>query len=261
MCTLTLVTRNDGYLLAMNRDERIARGAGTAPETCDGDGTRVVYPTDGAGGTWIGTNDRGITLALLNWHRSGQLPVDPTRVQSRGKLIPAVADSHTLADVTGALDVLDLEWMQPFRLVGIFPSERAVREWKWSSPTLETVLHSWEWQHWYSSSLSDEDALRSRGATCREVWNEADAGSSAWLRRLHGSHAGGALSVCVHRGEVGTLSYTEISCSPGQVDMEHFFGNPCSIEKTVSASLERVADKPTPSPLIATMPSATVESR
>ena len=189
MCTLTLVTKNDGCLLAMNRDEKIARGAGTAPETRSCDGTRAIYPTDGAGGTWIAANDRGITLALLNWHLPGQLPADSTRAQSRGKLIPALADSHTLADVAGTLNILDLDQMQSFRMVGIFPSGRAVHEWRWNSPTLETVVHSWEPRHWFSSSISDEEALRSRGAICAAATGCAHACS----RARSGSRGGGSL--------------------------------------------------------------------
>ena len=53
MCTLTLVTRNDTYVMAMNRDEKIARGAGLPPETCELGGTKATYPSDGAGGTAV----------------------------------------------------------------------------------------------------------------------------------------------------------------------------------------------------------------
>jgi hypothetical protein len=35
MCTLTLVPQENGYYLAMNRDERIARGVGTPPQRID----------------------------------------------------------------------------------------------------------------------------------------------------------------------------------------------------------------------------------
>jgi hypothetical protein len=68
MCTLTVVTRNHAYLMAMNRDEKIARGAGFPPEIHEFEGTKAIYPSDGDGGTWFATNDYGITLALLNWN-------------------------------------------------------------------------------------------------------------------------------------------------------------------------------------------------
>jgi len=57
MCSLSVITRNDGYLLAMNRDERIARGAGSPPDIHEFEGAKAVYPSDGDGGTWCATND------------------------------------------------------------------------------------------------------------------------------------------------------------------------------------------------------------
>ena len=50
MCTLTVVTRNDTYLLAMNRDEKISRGAGFPPEIHEFEGDKAIYPSDGDGG-------------------------------------------------------------------------------------------------------------------------------------------------------------------------------------------------------------------
>src|SRR4051812_10645584 len=68
MCTLTVATGSDTYRMAMNRDEKIARGAGVPPEMHEFDGTRAIYPNDGDGGTWIAANESGIGLALLNWN-------------------------------------------------------------------------------------------------------------------------------------------------------------------------------------------------
>ena len=68
MCTLTVVTRNDRYLMAMNRDEKIARGAGAPAEMHEFESTRAIYPNDGEGGTWIAANEYGIGLAVLNWN-------------------------------------------------------------------------------------------------------------------------------------------------------------------------------------------------
>ena len=44
MCTLTVVTRNDTYLMAMNRDEKIARGAGHSPEIHEFETPRPSIP-------------------------------------------------------------------------------------------------------------------------------------------------------------------------------------------------------------------------
>jgi len=241
MCTLTLVTQNDGYLLAMNRDEKIARGAGTNPEVHEFKGTRALYPGDGTGGTWIAANEHGNTLALLNWCVPTSSLAASRQPQSRGQLIPAIADSRSMADLLAALSVLDLERMLPFRLIGIFALEQAVLEWRWNSTNLSYEVHPWETRHWFSSSLSDEEALRLRGATCRASWNEPGTGSSAWLRKLHGSHTDGpgAFSICVHRDDVRTLSYTEICCTSSKIEVDHFIGSPCTMKQGHSSAMQR----------------------
>jgi hypothetical protein len=241
MCTLTLVTQNDGYLLAMNRDEKIARGAGTNPEAHEFNGTRALYPGDGTGGTWIAANEHGIALALLNWNVPTPSLAASRQPQSRGQLIPALADARSMAELLAALDVLDLERMLPFRLTGVFASEQVVQEWRWNSTNLSFEAHPWESRHWFSSSLSDEEALRLRGATCQIFRNEHDAGSSRWLRRLHASHTDGPLSVCVHRDDVRTLSYTEICCTSSEIEVEHFIGSPCTMKQGHSAAMQRAA--------------------
>ena len=121
MCTVSVITRNHGYLLAMNRDESIARGAGEPPEIHLLRGTAVIYPSDGAGGTWISANEYGITLALLNWNDVTRPVLNRSKIRSRGQIIPALASASSLAALQAAFGALDLEGIRPFRLVGVFP--------------------------------------------------------------------------------------------------------------------------------------------
>jgi hypothetical protein len=239
MCTLTLIAEDNAYRLAMNRDETVARGAGSAPKIHQFDGIQAISPDDGFGGTWIGVNEYGISLALLNWNEPS--PRVNMEFQSRGQVIPALIHAQSMQELLAASDVLNLERMRPFRMVGVFPAEPAIRELRWNSQHLEIVAHRWEAQHWFSSGLSDEQAKRLRSASCGSAEKEADAGSSAWLRRLHASHDGGpAFGLCVHRAEVQTLSYTEIACSPQRVVMQHFLGNPCVMQPSLSLAFVRL---------------------
>jgi len=209
MCTLSVIPRDNGYLLGMNRDERIARGAGLPPEIREVAGAKAIYPTDGDGGAWIGANEHAISLALLNWNDVIPPGVSTKKSRSRGLLIPALIHSSALTVLQTALADFNVEGILPFRLVGVFPSERKIGEWRWNSVQMEFVLHRWEARHWFSSSLSDSFAENLRGAACRDAWNQPDAGSAPWLRKLHASHsdASGLFSLCVHRPEVRTLSY------------------------------------------------------
>jgi hypothetical protein len=234
MCTLSVIAGAESYLLAMNRDERIARGAGELPRIHHLGGSEAIYPNDGAGGTWIAANEHGIGLALLNWNDVACFgvdtrPAETRNARSRGQLIPALVGSRSLPELRSAFAVLDLDGILPFRLVGVFPSEKEIGEWRWDSAQLEFQVHAWESRHWFSSSLSDKQAESLRGAVCRSAKDESDAGSVPWLRRLHASHANGPrpFSLCVHREDVRTLSYTEITCTAATVTLQHFLASPC----------------------------------
>lgn len=236
MCSLTLITREHGYLLGMNRDESVARGTGLAPVTHVVGQAQAVYPTDGAKGTWIGANDRGITLALLNWHG---VTFHAKKERSRGLVIPAVLGAGSLIEFSHKIGDLDLRGLLPFRLVGIFPVEQRVAEWRWDSMQKQMLCHSWEDRLWCSSSLSDEHAEDLRGRAATHAAGEADTQSTKWIRRLHASHTAGPYSFCVHRGDVETLSYSEVECSRDVVRMTYLGGNPCQPHSVRQLELPR----------------------
>lgn len=241
MCTLSVITRDHSYLIAMNRDEKITRGAGLPPEVHEFEGARAIYPSDGSGGTWLATSEYGVTWALLNWNDAAGIGVPVLQARSRGRVIPALIHLSSTSDVQHALDVSLVQGMMPFRLVGVFPSEREIWEWRWDSTQLGFRIHGWESQHWFSSSLSDERAESFRGAACRGAHQEPDAGSARWLRRLHASHAGGPgpFSVCVHREDVKTLAYSEVMVTSGLVRMAHFTGSPCTMAAIQAIEIAR----------------------
>ncbi len=230
MCTLSLIARNNGYLLAMNRDEKIERGTGEFPRTHLLNGISVIYPSDGAAGTWISVNSYGNTIALLNSNAVLSNSLHCTKTRSRGQIIPTLGTSSSMTELNQELGVLDLKGILPFRLVGVFPSEKAIVEWHWDSGHFGFQAHGWELRHWFSSSLSDQEAGNLRGAVCRDAQHESDAGSIGWLRRLHASHVGGPgpFSLCVHRQDAATLSYSEVTCAPELVQMTHLRGSPCT---------------------------------
>jgi hypothetical protein len=241
MCTLSVITRNYGYLLGMNRDERITRGAGLFPEIHAFTDTKTISPSVGDGGSWIAANEYGIALAVLNWNVVISADIVSRKSRSRGLLIPALIGSRTLPALQGALAVLSLKGTMPFRLVAVCPSEKKVGEWRWDSVQMEFVSHEWQARHWFSSSLSDREADRLRGTACRDAWSQPDAGTAPWLRRLHASHsyASGPFSVCVHRSDVQTLSYSEVDCTPAAIRMRHSVGSPCTMPPHAEVGLIR----------------------
>jgi len=228
MCTLTVIPRDQGYLLAMNRDERLTRSGAAPPSLVTVGGIAAAYPRDGAGGTWVAANNHGIALALLNWNDVTQ--PDSEKKSSRGAVITALIGLASQVEVQKALQNLDLQDTWPFCLVGILPAEKNISEWRWNQKELKVEFYEWKPRHWFSSSLSDERAGSERGAACASAWRMDDAGSVAWLRRLHAGHENGPgpFSLCVHRENVGTVSYTEISCDGDRIACRYSVGNPCA---------------------------------
>jgi hypothetical protein len=237
MCTVTFIPRANGYLLGMNRDEKIARGAGNPPAVHRFGGTRAVCPDDN-GGTWIASNEYGITLALLNWN----LPsAQQTPRRSRGLIIPDLLPLTNAAELNTASLTYEFVGCAPFRLLAAIPGDRSVLQWSWDGAQLTRRASAWEMRHWFSSSASDKRAEELRGEICARAAHYRNTGSAAWLRRLHRSHENGpaAFSVCVHRELVATLSYTEIFCGRDKISMMHAIGKPCEPRETHSIELRR----------------------
>lgn len=238
MCTVTFAPCANGYLIGMNRDERIARGAGNPPEVHRLEGTRTVFPDD-KGATWIGSNQYGITLALLNWN----IPIaQQTFRRSRGLIIPDLLALRNVAELNVALVGYELLSCAAFRLLAVSPGERTVLQCSWDGAQLAQRAYGWEMRHWFSSSASDNRAQELRGDVCARAANDTRAGSVGWLRRLHKSHENGPgdFSVCVHRELVETLSYTEVRCTPGRLEMFHSIGSPCRPRETYIIELRRL---------------------
>ncbi len=240
MCTLSLMPRPGGYTLAMNRDERITRPVAQPPQVRPGKNTSFIFPSDHAGGTWVGANHAGVSFALLNWNdQTSTAQIAPPR--SRGLVIPPLLENLSLNAAQESLEPPDFRDMLPFRLVGVFLEEQVIWEWRWDKRNLDAKAWSWERRHWYSSSASDAHVERLRGEACCKAWAAEDAGTLPWLRRLHGSHAGGeeAFQICVHRTEVKTVSYTELMCTSEEITCRYFAGSPCEMrEPELAASMQ-----------------------
>lgn len=237
MCTLTFVPTEDGYLVGMNRDELLTRPKAIPPKTFKKDGLEITCPLEPSGGTWIACNSHGNLLALLNWNDCECFYQGEKR-RSRGWLIPRLIGEADLIATDSQFRQLNLDGIFPFRLVGIFRSERIIHAWRWDGSAKQKQQYSWNRKQWFSSSLSDSIAKKIRGTVCEATAGELTAESISWLRGLHRSHIPkpGPFSICVHRQDASTVSYTEVRCQGSSVSMDYVDGNPC---------LACTADRPT----------------
>lgn len=226
MCTLSFVPKDPGYLLVMNRDELFTRDRAALPQKVQFGDLEAVFPRDAEGGTWIALNSDGVALALLNWSKPPQMP----KLRSRGQVIPQLITEVTARAVDATLRRIALDGMRPFRLFGVFPGEHCVTQWSWDGSITTAYDSDWQLHHWFSSGLSDDSAEANRGPQFRSALEQADALTIGWLRRLHSSHVPerGPFSICVHRQDAATLSYTEVVVSEAESVMRYRDGSPCA---------------------------------
>jgi len=226
MCSVSFLPNSEGFDLLMNRDEQRTRPSALPPALHRCGGRNALYPHEPNGGTWVGVNDAGLTLALLNWYSQPQR----AGTASRGRIIPALLAVKADREVESRLIQLPLSRMNPFRLVVISPEEKHLKEWRWDGGLLEGSAMPWKKSHWFSSGFDEEKANQIRSLTCHSAGEESDRDTLPWLLRLHCSHLPdkGPFSLCMHRGDACTVSCTEISVSHKEAVMAYHAGPPCT---------------------------------
>lgn len=228
MCTLTFIPKSEGYLAGMNRDELLTRSTALSPKSHSQSGMEYVCPREPSGGTWIACNSLGNLLALLNWNEIDVAALGEKR-RTRGSVIPELIVEENSSSTDARLARLSLDGVFPFRLSGAFLNERRLIEWRWDGNCIQRTELAWVRKHWFSSGLSDTAAKEERGRVCETASFRPTVGTTSWLRSLHRSHEPepGPYSVCVHRHDAATVSYTEVECCPPRVSMSYLSGNPC----------------------------------
>ena len=228
MCSVSFLPHARGFYLGMNRDESLPRPAANPPEIFIRSTRAALYPTEPSGGSWVGVNDTGLTLALINWYA---IPREPGigRV-SRGIVVPSLLAARSVEEMRAALAALPMRDMAPFRLLAFARRERIACEFRWDQHKLDETPHAWAPRHWFSSGHDEPRAQHERGQVAREAWRLQRAGSLPRLRRLHGSHepARGPLCLCMHRKDAATVSYIEVVVTRRAATMRYHDGPLCT---------------------------------
>ena len=236
MCTVSFLPTARGFRLAMNRDEKRARAVALPPEVFRCGRRRAIYPRERNGGTWLAANDAGLCLALINWHTIAREPNEEP--ESRGRIIPALAGAVEVRAIVRRLNATPLLNSRPFRLLVFDSRHKAIVELRWDLAELSVREHPWRVQHWFSSGYDEPGVERARGQICA-TWRASLGKSAAALKKLHASHLPrrGPFSICMHRADAATLSYSEVSCSDRRVTLRYSPGPPCQGRDRITKSL------------------------
>ncbi|MGA7213665.1 MAG: NRDE family protein, partial [Terrimicrobiaceae bacterium] len=219
-----------------NRDERLSRGSALPPETRAREGLAMLYPREPSGGTWVGVNSAGMAFSLINWH--SQPDCARGSPVSRGEVVRALLSARSVKRAASLLRQLPLKRMNPFRLMVASLSGHSLVEWRSDGDSLEPLALPWRRHHWFSSGLDEAKANQVRRAICARV--PGDSLDLQVLRKLHRSHApkAGAFSICMHRSDACTVSYTEIDVQGPVASMYYIAGSPCSQSPRFKGSID-----------------------
>jgi hypothetical protein len=227
LCTVTWTRHDGGYHLFSNRDERFTRGVASPPLLREKDGVRFLAPLDSdRAGTWIGTNEFGLSLCLLN----GPARKGATGCRSRGLLLLDLMDSRSRAALCVRIQAAELSQHLPFSIVAIQPDAPAMVA-CWNGTTLGLDPDAEGRAPLVSSSFDPDGVESARRLHFAELNTAAGELSTAELRRFHASHRPfrGPYSPCMHRDDAATVSFSHVRVHGREAVFEYLSGPPCQL--------------------------------
>jgi hypothetical protein len=231
MCTVSWFREDGGYQLLCNRDEKRTRAQAVGPSRTTAGAAQFLAPVDGqAGGTWLLTNEFGLSLCVLNglalsgsmaWFGRGE------RLESRGLLLPRWSAARTAVEVCELVSKTELTSTAPFTLLIIEPEMPAmVVEWNGSEEFY--LLDADAYMPLVSSSF-DPDAVRAHRHREFERRLAGRPPGSDLLYSFHESHGGypSPYSPCMHRPDAETVSFSCVKVTPRTAEFFYLPASPC----------------------------------
>lgn len=230
MCTVTIIPLGNAavggssFRLVCNRDESRSRAAALPPMEVLRGQRRAVYPVDAhAGGTWVGVNDAGLAMALLNLNE----PDIPRRAYptSRGDIIPGLLSCTNVQEAVHAARSLMPGRFAPFRLVICDGGSLACIVGRPNGHTASTSNFPRRPTMFTSSGLGDHIVREARRELFRESLSGA-AHAARWPLEQDAFHAHTwtdrpELSVHMHRSDARTVSRTIVTVGTLEANLQY----------------------------------------
>lgn len=238
MCTVSWVARAREYHVLFNRDEKRLRLPGRPPQTGHVRSIAFLAPHDGEhGGTWLGVNEWGVTVGLLN-HYPLPAPREPRAPVSRGILVRELLVSHSAAGVAHRLERGDLAAFRPFTVLAL-DRTGAVVSVVWNRQAAPRSRGESPHGMLTTSSFDTTRTVRERRVLFEQWCERRGPPAPDWLELFHRSHepSRGSHSVCMHRGDARTVSFSRLHVSRDGADFFYHPDSPCLAASDVRASL------------------------
>ena len=240
MCTIALLPGPAGhFILAGNRDELRTRARALPPSIQElPGGVRAIYPVDAdAHGTWIGANEHGLALTLLNHYprQAAFTPADPA--WSRGQLVLSLLASPDLGALRHVLEELGprLPHVRPFRLVAATAHHATYIVWDGDALTTSDLTAP---ELFVSSSFEEPRARATRkhalaGLAALTNYDDVEDPQAFVLDAFSQSTPRpGPFTVSMARPDARTVSHTFLEVSPERIRMSYHDGPPHEPEST-----------------------------
>lgn len=267
MCTVTWLQHDHGYEVFCNRDELHTRKPALPPRLHERNGVCALAPVDAeAGGSWIGVNEFGVALCLVNHyphnipplrgvrgvssrvredaHKSSNTPLKgeidgAKKYRSRGLLLTELLDCASLEIIAARLEREKLEQYPPFMLLA-FGLHAPFRLLRWDEKKLRHKRLLATDLPVTSSSFETESVIASRRRVFNQNLSEEQTITPEVLARFHRSHEPerSAYSVCMHRADAASVSLTHVRVNRAHAELRYSPHAPCLESKPESFHLQ-----------------------
>ena len=239
MCTMTWFTKENGYELFFNRDERLSRRRAQLPTVQSDSGVDYISPTDSdAGGTWIAVNHYGVTVCLLNHYQFEQIETYK-QWTSRGEMVRSFSGTTDMREAERCFNALDLNDYRAFRMFIIdHKGNNRLFVWDGHSARIECNVSTPK----SSSSVDSKNVKRKRKQLFADM-NLVESKEIQNYLNYHSSHSPSRSkdSVCMHRDDAKTVSLSHLSVSTDGISFAYADGSPCEVGLGEPLFLEFVA--------------------
>jgi YD repeat-containing protein len=220
MCTVSVICvqegQDAGVWLVSSRDELHERMPSLPPRVHHLGKRQAIFPVDPeGGGTWVGANDLGTAVSLLN-HYPEYVP-EATMKQSRGDLVVRLLAADDVSKALATLAYEDLTAYGSCKLVTVNAAAMLMTL-TWDGQHAKLEHHDLP-QVWASSSTHHAAANDHR----RTLFDAQKPTMFAGLCAFHSdqSHLDGALNVLMHSPEARTVSLTAVHIAFERVTLHH----------------------------------------
>jgi hypothetical protein len=210
----------------MNRDELRSRGREIPPALLATSDTAWIGPIDSdADGTWIGTNEYGLTACLLNaYFPIGAMPEAIQRgARSRGVIIPELLANQSLRQAESWIHTELVPTQFAGFMLLVVAAESCVHYLWPGEGDLQRVPHNDEWTCLTSSFIDSSDAESWRYSSFQS-WLDRGAICDFGLPRFHMQRDAGkeSLSPLMERSYSVTRSITQVLADIDMIDVRYW---------------------------------------